>query len=1230
MSDATLHNLEPLRFPLSSSRLIEASAGTGKTYTIAALYLRLVLNHGGEEHAFGRLLRPDQILVVTYTEAATAELRDRIRARLTEAARYFAEQADSDDRFLQDLRRDFEATEWPQLARRLELAAQAMDDAAVHTIHGWCNRMLREHAFASGSLFSQQLNTDQQGLWEDAARDYWRTFISSLGDSPSAVEQCELIQKAVGDPLRLARRAMHTQQQLRQVAQHTQVDPHTILQSWQQQRDQALAQLRSEQHLLQDEFAELRVYCEGLYKQSDRVNTRSYQKQWVDPILNEIDDWVVSLSSTAATLAPDLKPNMWFRVSLDGMEKVLHEPVKALRAFTRLAAIKQQAESLQQPQAALLEHALRWVAKRAQQLQQQNGEMGFDDMLTRLQDALNGPQGEQFADLIRAQFPLAMIDEFQDTDPIQYDIFNRVYQLAQPRPDSGIILIGDPKQAIYSFRNADIFTYLQARQDTQGRHYTLMKNYRSSAAMVQASNQFFLAAQDYPQGVFRFKDGADDPVPYVEVEANGRDQAWHVAGKEASALQFNWYVNDEAAALSEHQLRQQLADRTAEQISHLLSDPATGFANASKLERLQPGDIAILVSDGKEATAMRRALSKRQLRSVYLSERDSVFAGQTAIELYHIIRACADPFNDRRLRAALATDLCHLPWQQLEHELGDELAWDRRVEQFQRYQQRWQQAGILAMLEAVWHEFDIPRYLLQRVGGERTLTDLLHLAELLQQQSRVLEGSHALLRYLSEQIDAAQEQQRTDNNALQIRLESDSKLIQIVTIHKSKGLQYPVVFLPFVGRTRAASFRPDQAPLVYHTPQGQLQLAFENSSTAVEYADAERLAEDIRKLYVAMTRAEFATYVGIAPFNSFSQSALHYLLTGTSFKTSKDQPVDYQRVRERIQHEINELDRFATVTSVTVASEPAPELAVCTLPQEFKRTPWWVASYSALRFGAQTTADTTQDNTLLESKYDDVPQVEQSPRADTIHAFAKGAQPGTFLHNILEQAANDGFARLAAADFDLSSWLAPHTELPKWQPYHATLVTWLRDYLNTSFVLADTEVALQQLQTYQAEPEFWFNAEQVDAQTLDRLVQAHILPGQARPTLDKMQLNGMLKGFIDLTFEWQGRYYVCDYKSNYLGADASAYTHEAMQAKILAARYDLQYVLYTLALHRILKARLGSKYCYETHIGGALYLFLRGAEAETRGAFFDRPPAQLITQLDKLFDGAAVAVKEPL
>ncbi|HET8817282.1 MAG TPA: UvrD-helicase domain-containing protein, partial [Pseudidiomarina sp.] len=450
--------LDPLSFPLHGSRLIEASAGTGKTYTIAALYLRLILGHGrGIERAVD--LRPEDILVVTFTEAATEELRDRIRARLSEAASFFRQQTHVDDDFLQALRADYPEPQWSALARRLDLAAQSMDEAAVHTIHGWCNRMLREHAFATGSLFTQQLNTDNDELWVTVARDYWRTFVA-----PLTVEQqayYALFTSHFADPDKVLQSTRGLVNAPHRTAEtHLQTSPRDII----AERFQAEDQIREQFHGLawRNFVVQLREFLERNLA-AKNFNGVKIKSNNVESWLHTLEAWVELLPHGNAPLEPELTEAARRRLSVEGIQEVAKVDLPDIPDFSMLVDLNAAIQRLPDTNQGLLQHAAQWLRQRFRLIQAQRAEMGFDDMLTRLRDALTGPQGEQLASVIRAQFPVAMIDEFQDTDPIQYRIFDTVYRLAQNDPSTGLFIIGDPKQAIYSFRFADIYSYLEAR-----------------------------------------------------------------------------------------------------------------------------------------------------------------------------------------------------------------------------------------------------------------------------------------------------------------------------------------------------------------------------------------------------------------------------------------------------------------------------------------------------------------------------------------------------------------------------------------------------------------------------------------------------------------------------------------------------------------------------------------------------------------------------------------------
>lgn len=287
---------------------------------------------------------------------------------------------------------------------------------------------------------------------------------------------------------------------------------------------------------------------------------------------------------------------------------------------------------------------------------------------------------------------------------------------------------------------------------------------------------------------------------------------------------------------------------------------------------------------------------------------------------------------------------------------------------------------------------------------------------------------------------------------------------------------------------------------------------------------------------------------------------------------------------------------------------------------------WWIASYSALAIadgnvlmGAQPGIN-LEPATALEANLQEEDEAEALPAGAGIHGFPRGAGPGTFLHGLFEWAGREGFAKAAGDPITLHNNVARRCNLRDWETWIEPLSVWLGSYLNAPLRFNGTQCKLSTLSTYQVEMEFWFSSRSVNVQRLDALVREYTLGGAPRPVLAANELNGMFKGFIDLTFEHQGRYYVADYKSNWLGSNDQAYDAEAMAETMLDKRYDLQLCLYLLALHRQLKLRLAG-YDYEQHMGGAVYLFVRGHQAPTQGVHFERPPRQLIEQLDQLFMG---------
>ncbi|MBF0213870.1 MAG: exodeoxyribonuclease V subunit beta [Magnetococcales bacterium] len=1238
-----LRELDPLRFSLRGRHLIEASAGTGKTYTIALLYVRLVLGHGVEGCAM-RPLIPPEILVVTFTKAATRELRDRIRVQLSRAAVCFREESEQPEPSLLALRDDFPVEAWPGCARKLQLAAEWMDEAAVETIHGWCNRMLREHAFDSDSLFTQQLEGDSGELLAEVVRDYWRVYLAGLSvDQAREVGDCW---SDVETLLSKVRRLLGRVGRLEPAGEPTAIIGEGLaIKQW----------LLDSKPAWRDWIPELRLLLDRAVA-GKSVDGRKLQARYYTPWLQTLEAWALD----DRPLFPELSDSAWHRLSSEGLAEAWKSGTPpehpAVRAMDAMRAARTEGAGRCH---RLLTHAVRWIAARFAAEKNSRAVMEFDDVLQRLDGVLSAANGPGLAALLRRQFPVALIDEFQDTDPVQYRIFDRIYPDHSGEEDgTTLVLIGDPKQAIYSFRGADIHTYLVARRIGAERLHTLRKNYRSTMAMVAAVNTLFGEAEARSAGgAFLHRAGKENPIPFVTVAAHGRQERFEVEGEPVSALTF-WWTLDSAQAM---------AAACASEMVRLLNlgqrERAGFVGEGAEWRGVRPSDMAVLVHRRQEYLEMREALAIRGVRCVYLSDKDSVYRTPTAIELHHWLSACAAPDDPGRIRTALATRILGVGWREIDALSRDEGLLEQRIRQFRGYQQGWRRQGVLPMLRRLMHDFRVPERLLRDLAdGERILTDLLHLAELMQKNSAALEGELALIRDLERLIQDEQGSAEEESERL-MRLESDADLVRIVSVHKSKGLEYPLVFFPFAAHCRPVSGR--DLPLSWSDDQGVERLAFDDPrGEVIPRLDRERLQEDLRKLYVAFTRARHATWVGVVWSRGFDKSALRHLLTERSAVTA-----------EEIEPLLTALNR----PDGSMRAVAAPEAdASCFQPPERQeaigparrahrvvRAGWWIGSYSAIntpagRGGGESAPESPEEELFRElgrereseaagwegdAEWDEgsVGRAAVGPAVGAVvgvamgsdagaesdagaawHTFPRGAKAGTFLHDLLAWCALQGFAKVAADPEGLRELVARRCQPRGWAAWIEPVTGWLLRLLSTPLELdpltgdeADA-LRLMDLTRYQAEMEFMVAAQRVSTGALDALVRGFTLSGVERVGVADQTLHGMLKGFMDLVFEHRGRYFVLDYKSNQLGPDDRAYSREGMCAEMLHARYELQYVLYLFALHRHLQARLPD-YDYDRHMGGAIHWFVRGICSPGQGLFVDRPPRSLFEELDALF-----------
>ena len=1230
------HLLDPLRFPLQGVRLIEASAGTGKTYTLTALYLRLVLGHGGEENGFFRPLLPPEILVVTFTNAATEELRDRIRRRLTEAAAFFRNQHNGDP-YLTDLRNEFSCEQWQQCANRMELAAQWMDESAIHTIHSWCQRMLNQHAFDSTRPFDLKLEKSDEDLLETAVCDYWRCHIYPL--SKDEVREYSRL-TGIKTPQELLKRI----RPLLRFTSSTNAFDTAEISSVNAPSHSPFGKLQKYVRTIEDCRREWEKDFEAAVdtirqaQACNILNKSKYRTEFLSDMFDQMENWV-----KLGDELPELKVLEKFSASglSSGVRKNQTAPEHP--AYQALDQLINQVKDHHEVRAAFDSHAATDMVWRIREEKLRTARTGFDDLLTGLNDALQASEHDRLAEVIRKQFPVAMIDEFQDTDPVQYAIFSKIYMNSHR---VGLFMIGDPKQAIYAFRGADVHTYLAARRQTDAHTcYSLGENFRSTEGMVKSVNQIFRMAASWPEGAFLFK----DDIPFHEAAARGRMDQFTVQGQPVNGMNF-WMLqqSEPVAKTGRSGYLYRMAEATAGEIVRLLNLAAQQPAQAGfqtkdgNIRALRPADIAILVRSYTEARIIREALYARQVYSVYLSDRDSVFNTKEAESILYLLHASAEPEQERAVKAALATDVLMLPLSRLDLLNQDESAWEDEVVRFRRSRHIWRSQGVLPMLRMLLMEFNVPERLLSIPGGERVLTNVLHLAELLQTASARLDGEHALIRWMTEQI----QHPAVESDETILRLESDESLVKVITFHKSKGLEYPLVYLPFICTFKPADAAGPGSPVITRRDvHGRMEIVQNPQSDDYKAADRDRLAEDLRILYVAVTRPQYACWLGVGVMDRqpLHQSALGYLLSGGETISPGDLPERLEAMKGDCPHIfLNFLPELST-DSYQPCQTQSPLLPAAKFSGTIFQN-WWIASYSVLIHDAGSTPSGQLKSVPGEPAglwvYPDAPGSaieEQLKETETsvsavsrplaldrsIHGFPKGPEPGTFLHSLMEWAAKEGFLKLVRSRQAVSSKIQSVCRSHGWEDWVDVLTDWLMNLLQTEVLLPDTgyvSLSSLSLENCRTELEFLLAVHDVDTLDLDRIVKSAILPEAFRPGLNQNRINGMLKGFIDLVFCHHGRYYVVDYKSNHLGENEQAYTGKAMIQSVLEHRYDLQYTLYTLAVHRLLKSRM-TGYDYHRDMGGVLYLFLRGVTTRGEGVYADKPPQSLIEQLDNCFAG---------
>ncbi len=1148
-------------FPLTGNRLIEASAGTGKTYTITNLYIRLLLGHGRQ-----RPLSVDSILVLTFTNAATDELKHRIRQRIVEAKQVFSDADELDDPFLKSLKSNSDDPD--RDLKRLTAASQLMDDAAIFTIHGFCARVLGELSFETGVLFDQNLTADRNALLQIAAEDCFRKQILELPDFE------------------------------RQIALGLWPSPAALIQKTQQ------FLFRSNLHIGPPE-RDVSAECTKLFAKIDEIKQR-WKDDNLPGILNAAgfkkNSKVFSRINAMTSLClsngiADLSSELWDVYSRESLQNAIRKDMElpeheVLTLIDEVSLGKQILEQVKINLWRLITDSLRG---KIDNLKIRTSELTIDDLLVQVDRALN--INESLAGQLARRWPVALIDEFQDTDDLQYRIFSRSWQ--QRGKDNCLLFIGDPKQAIYQFRGADIYTYINAGKVADEK-YSLSVNWRSTEPMVAAINHLF-----GQNNIF-----GDANIGYTANQPAARAEHMSVIINGASPPPC--HISFLQEVMSKSKGRVKCMDHAGEQIVQLL---ALADNNAAMIndKPIHAGQISLLVRDRNDARAARTALSARGINSVYVTL-ESVFLQDTAEDLRLILEAVIDPTNDYAIKAALATSLLHSTVEEINGINLDIVKHQEILAEFQEYHRIWATRDIAPMIEAMITRRGIAENWLHLPDGDRQLTNLRHLAELLQQRSTAAPGMRRLLKWFTSEKIATVSASDEDR---QLRLESDEDLVKIVTLHAAKGLEFDIVVIPMAG---FVSRQNDNEPVLFHKKEDRednealytTHLNFLPDADIRETALKEKYEEDMRLLYVAITRARYLCYLGLRNTNELDNSAISRLL-GLTLKENRS--VEF--LFDNLPGSLFGVSLISDV-SMTKRGDTDPDNDAPPPPPpvpEIDNDSWRIHSYTGVSRRLRKQED--DNDLIIAAGYgddDNVTQTTLEQQPDRF-AFPRGPQVGVVLHGLLEGldfTASEDTIRDRCARYLKRLGITSQEEL-----WLDVLSDWMSDVIQTPLPDIDGTFRLSDvsLEDRISELEFHFPLRTSES-FLDLLRQHGYLVAVAPEQY--VILDGMMTGIIDLVLRVDGRYYIIDYKSNYLGDGFKQYSGDSLDEAVQDHHYDLQYLIYSVALHRFLRSRLPD-YDYDVSFGGVLYLFLRGMQGTSgdTGIYRDNPPKSLIMQLDE-------------
>lgn len=1103
-----MEKFDVLSIKLEGSNLIEASAGTGKTYSLAILALRLIVEKN---------IPIKQILMVTFTNAATAELEVRIRKFIRQAYSYIKNKQCDNDTIKRVIDQAIIGGCEESVKNLLLKAVNSLDESSVMTIHSFCQNTLSEFQFETGQLDRTEILTDLSDMVEFEVNEFWRKEISVL--DISMLQNLEkyldkdrftnLIHKT------LAGRNFLCSTKDRQGAYDS------------IKRNEDTLNLVNQEYVnhIENNFNEILA----------RGNTNGSARNFLtNKCHNNAEDFIEEFKK--------------INQGSGYVETCFHPELNLLKRIER--ATQELEKSNLDYSNVLFKDSIEIAILNIKRKMRKLNLVSFDELISTVHAAL---KNQKLITSLNSKYQAIFIDEFQDTDKLQYDIFNQVFD-----KQAVIFYIGDPKQSIYGFRNADINTYLFAREKIGESHcFSMNSNFRSTSGMVKAMNQFFK-----PSGEFDTFNSSD--IVYHNVESTANQGELLYDGESIIPITVMAKKNKPEITLF-----------VGNEILRLLSDKKFTIKERNGVVReIVTSDIAVLVRSGKEGKEIKDELARLGIPAVTIDD-TKVMESKEGNLIKRILTTAVQP-NRKNINSLLADNFFGYDLDFLQ-KLNDKIL----LELFTELKESWIQSGVYNMLSMFFKKFSIIEKCLQQDGtsGQRSLTNFYQLMEILHKEE-ILKQLNPEELYVW--FDKATQINSSDD-LYQQRIESDENAVTIMTIHKCKGLTFNIVFTPFLDFYKF----PTKYGVEYRDTEGQCQFTYDIDSNITDLYELQTVQENKRLLYVALTRAVYKTYISTT---SNPDTELAQFLIPYNNSESMEEVAELIEFNPEIEY------RYTCYTSdnqITRAKSRDTNGIFA-----FANT-WNLHSFSSLSHKHDTFSSEPLEIVDVYERF-------------VFNEMPKGAKAGLFLHSIFEHldfTQQNKYAEQIAESGKFYSTV--------YKDEHADLYLELvKHCMEVQIKNDDGEIfSLQQVEQAKKLPEleFYFS---LDKHQKSRI--ADIIPEIDFTT--NPEIEGMMHGFIDLFFENNGKYYILDWKSNFLGNSIQDYNKDGLLNGMKGNNYHLQYYIYTVAIKRYLKKKLPG-FDYEKHFGGVIYLFLRGVRSNdnSTGVFFAKPSLQQIESIEELF-----------